>query len=322
MAYKSGDSYQLNAKLREGMELSEPEQQIVNGLDTGLPKLPARKGTLYRNIQFDGFGDQEARDAFVAQHSEGVLVTYPSYTSTSTAEDGYPLEGEYVVHMVIEGETGRDVAGYGNNSESEVLFGREKTFEVSRVETAADGTPTIYMTEVDVNGETDQSGETGSGDHGGRRARGTEEGNAPGGNQPDLQPVREASAGSEVQRASDGNSESDPVQEAGVQEVPAEVTTKVTVDENGHPYIHVEEVQSDGEQNGVGLHSEERGMAVRGVQEAHSVHGDVQSAPERNSEGDHVRESNLQGSGDQVTEDPPEPITTEEQISEKSDLGN
>ena len=224
LAYKSGGSYQLNAKLREGMELSELEQQIVDGLDTALPKLPAHKGTLYRNIGFDGFGDQEARDAFVAQHSEGALVTYPSYTSTSTAEDGYPVEGDYVVHMVIEGETGRNLAGYGNNSESEVLFERKKSFEVSKLTYDENGTPTIYMTEVIENAEIDQSGESRRGSSGGRVPRRAGERNSPGGSQPDLQPVREAGTGSEVQRASDGNSESDPVQGAGLQEVPAEVT--------------------------------------------------------------------------------------------------
>lgn len=226
LAYKSGGSYQLNAKLREGKELSETEQQIVSGLDTALPKLPARKGTLYRNIGFDDFGGKEEFDAFLALHSEGALVSYPAYTSTSTAIDGYPLEGEFVVHMVIEGETGRDLAGYGNNSESEVLFERRKKFEVTKITYNENGTPTIYMTEVITNGETDQRGESGSGSSGSRVPRGAEEGNSSGGDQPDLQPVRKEDAGSEVQRAPERDSRRDPVQRTGVQEVPAEVTTE------------------------------------------------------------------------------------------------
>lgn len=231
LAYKSGGSYQLNAKLRDSMELSELEQKIVDGLDTALPKLPAHKGTLYRNIGFDGFGDQEARDAFVAQHGVGMLVGYPAYTSTSTAVDGYPVEGDYVVHMVIEGETGRDLSGYGNNSESEVLFERRKKFEITNLTYDENGTPTIYMTEVITNAEIDQIGESVRGSSGGRVPRGAEEGNAPGGNQPDLQPVREAGTGSEVQRVPERDPRHDPVQGAGVQEVPAEVTTEEQIAE-------------------------------------------------------------------------------------------
>ena len=231
LAYKSGGSYLLNAKLREGVELSELEQQIVDGLDTALPKLPAYKGTLYRNIGFDRFGDQEARDAFVAQHSEGALVGYPAYTSTSTSIDGYPVEGKFVVHMVIEGETGRDLAGYGNNSESEVLFERRKKFEVTKLTYDESGTPTIYMTEVITNEESDQRGESGPGSPGGRVPRGAGERDTPGGNQPEVQPVREAGTGSEVQRASERDTRRDPVQDAGVREVPAEVTTQEQIAE-------------------------------------------------------------------------------------------
>lgn len=226
LAYKSGGSYQLNAKLRAGTELSDMEKQIVAGLDAALPKLPTHKGTLYRNIGFDGFGDQEARAAFVAQHSDGSLVTYSAYTSTSTAVDGYPVEGKYVVHMVIEGETGRNLSGYGNNSESEVLFEREKSFEVTKLTYDESGTPTIYMTEVIENGESDQGRESRTGSTGDRMPRGAGKRNSSGGNQSDLQPVREESAGSKVQRAPGRNPESNPVQEAGVQDVPAEVTTE------------------------------------------------------------------------------------------------
>ncbi len=61
----------------------------------------------------------------------------------STA-DGYDVEGDYVVHMIIEGEIGHDLEGYGNNDKLEVLFEREKSFIVDRIECSEDGVPTIY----------------------------------------------------------------------------------------------------------------------------------------------------------------------------------
>lgn len=229
--YKSSESYKVNAKLRDGVELTPVQERMVSLLDSALAKLPKVKGTVYRTLSFDDvFDAQEEYDAFLAQHIEGGFARYTAYTSASTKADGHPLaDGTKLgVTLEITGSNARNLDGFGNNFESEALFPRDTFF----------------------------------------------------------------------------------------------IIDKVTVDENGHPYIHMEEAQSNGEQNGVGLHSEERGVAVRGVQEAHSADGDVQSAPEGHSDGDHVRESNLQGSGDQVTEEPPEPITTEEQISEKSDLGN
>lgn len=155
MAYKSGGSYPLNASLRDGIALSEMAQQMVAGLDSALPKLPTYQEVLYRNIGFDDFADQKAFDDFLEQHSVGAVVAYPAYTSASISKDGYPVDGDYVVHMVIEGKTGRDLSGYGNNSESEVLFGRRKKFEVTEITYDENGVPTIYMTEVVTNGEVE-----------------------------------------------------------------------------------------------------------------------------------------------------------------------
>ena len=162
LSYKSGGSYLLNAKLREGWGLRKWEQDIADGLDRMLQKLPVHKGKVYRNIMFDGFGDQEARDAFMADYSPGAFVVYPAYTSTSTSPNGYHLDGRYVVHMEIESVNGRNVEGFGNNDESEILFPRESRFVIDRVAYDTDGTPTIYMTEVPYEGEGIQDASAGS----------------------------------------------------------------------------------------------------------------------------------------------------------------
>lgn len=148
LIYKSGGSYLLNAKLREDVALDEHEEAIVRSLDSALEKLPTYRGRVYRNIIFDGFGDKKARDAFVTSHVVGEIVPYFAYTSSSTAVDGYSLEGNFVVHIEIESTNGRNMEGYGNNFESEVLFPRESKFITNNVIYAADGTPTIYLTEA------------------------------------------------------------------------------------------------------------------------------------------------------------------------------
>ena len=158
ISYKSGGSYTLNAKLREGVELEDIEQEIVNALDKALEKLPVYNGKVYRNIQFDDFGDKAARDAYVAMHVVNEMISYGAYTSSSTAVDGYVLDGNYVVHHVIQSANGRNLEGYGNNSESEVLFPRTAYYVTDRIEYDSDGTPTIYLTEVSYGQQAETGG--------------------------------------------------------------------------------------------------------------------------------------------------------------------
>ena len=149
--YKSSGSYQLNAALRDGT-LSREQRRQVEALDRGLEKLPVYRGMVYRRLGFDSIGGQGALDAFLAEHQPGEIVGYPAYTSTSTSREGYTLDGDLTVTLVMESGAGRDLAGYGNNFESEVLFPRNRNFLVERVESDERGKPVIYMREVNENG--------------------------------------------------------------------------------------------------------------------------------------------------------------------------
>lgn len=133
LAYKSGGSYSLNAKLREKISLNKYEQRTVDGLDKALEKLPIYKGEVYRNISFDGLGDKAARDSYVAGHIVGDLVVYEAYISSSTSLEGYPIDGDFVVHHVIQSLSEKNLDGYGNNAESEVLFPRESQFITQKI---------------------------------------------------------------------------------------------------------------------------------------------------------------------------------------------
>ena len=147
LRYKSSESYTVNAKLRDGTELSAPEQRFVEQLTSALDKLSAYRGTVYRNLIFDGFGDAQALDAFLAQCREGSFFSGSSFISASTVENGYPVDGDYTVTLVIDGASARDVAGFGNNFENEVIFQRDADFLITKVETDSAGKPVVYMKE-------------------------------------------------------------------------------------------------------------------------------------------------------------------------------
>lgn len=162
ISYKSGESYKINAMLREGTrleDLSKADQEFVKNLDSALAKLPVFKGQIYRNLSFDDFGGKEEYDKFIAAHAKDYTIVYEAYTSTSTKADGYPVDGEYVAHLIIpESAHAHDMSGIGNNFESEALYERGVVFNVSRVVFDSNGVPTIYLKE-DVANEAGEHGQ-------------------------------------------------------------------------------------------------------------------------------------------------------------------
>ena len=156
LQYKSSESYKVNVKLRDGLPLTAAEEKMVADLDSALEKLPKVKGTVYRTLNFDAvFDPEEAFNAFMAQHFVGGFVTYNAYTSTSTKVDGYPLSdgAKHGVTLEILSQNARDLVGFGNNFESEVLFLRGTDFIIQTVTTDKNGHMHIVMEEVPVNAE-------------------------------------------------------------------------------------------------------------------------------------------------------------------------
>lgn len=157
--YKSSGSYKLNAAIRDG-RLDPAQEQAVAAMDRALAAMPVYRGRVYRRMSFDLSGP-ETLAAFLAEHEAGSIIVYPAYTSTSTSPDGYPVNGNLTVTLVIDGHSGRNIDGFGNNFESEILFPRESSFYIERMETDDQGKPVIYMREVAENGEGIQPGGTG-----------------------------------------------------------------------------------------------------------------------------------------------------------------
>ena len=160
LQYKSSESYKTNAKLRDGIDLTETEQTMVNELDRALEKLPSVDGTVYRTLNFDDvFDPKEEYEAFIAAHQEGDIVHYNAYTSASTKTDGYPLnEGaQYGVMLNISGQNAKDLSGIGNNFESEALFPRGTEFAVTKVAVDKNGHTHVYLEEVATDVQRNES---------------------------------------------------------------------------------------------------------------------------------------------------------------------
>ena len=205
VSYKGGGSYNLNAKLRAGAELTAEEAETVKNLDSALGKLPKYQGKVYRNISLDYLSESEYNE-FLQLHAEGEDVHYSAYTSTSISKEGYPIDGERVVHFEIESVTGADLDGYGNNFESEILIPRDAIFTVERIETGADGCPVIVMKEVSGNAEQIYPGTVGR--HSGRNTESGEGKSARRDSQPSMQQVHKEEQGtSGVQSLSERTSE-------------------------------------------------------------------------------------------------------------------
>lgn len=126
LAYISGGSYALNAKLREGIPLEPHEEETVRQLDGALKKLPVYRGEVVRALSFD---TTEEVKRFAKKHPVGEIVSYPAFTSSSVRQ-GY-AEHPTVIQR-IRSVSGRDLRQY-NAEEGEILFRRGTRFRITGV---------------------------------------------------------------------------------------------------------------------------------------------------------------------------------------------
>ena len=122
LSYISGESYKLNAKLREGIELTTSENLQMKLLDSAIEKMPKYKGLVERSLVFD----KTSLIKFASDHVIGTEVVYPAYTSASV-DSGYH---EFpTVLLRIKSKNGRDLREY-NKKEQEILFSRNSRFRI------------------------------------------------------------------------------------------------------------------------------------------------------------------------------------------------
>lgn len=159
ISYKSGDSYTLNGKLTARAELTEYQRKLRDNLDAALEKLPVYRGEVYRHYNFDDFGGFDAMQGFLRLFRKGKYIDLGGYLSCSTVRNEDRTQGEYTVNMVIQSENGRRLAGFGRNTENEILLPRDTQLVPYRMERMGKTSIRIYVRE-DTNGETGKTNDS------------------------------------------------------------------------------------------------------------------------------------------------------------------
>lgn len=159
ISYKSGDSYTLNGKLTARAELTEYQRKLRDNLDAALEKLPVYRGEVYRHYNFDDFGGFEAMADFLNLFRKGMVANQRGYLSCSTVSNEDRTGGKYTVNMVIQSESGRRLAGFGRNTENEILLPRNTRLVPYQMERVGPTSIRIYARE-EVNYETREADDT------------------------------------------------------------------------------------------------------------------------------------------------------------------
>lgn len=123
--YVSFDFYPINAKIREGLRLTEREQQMVSNLDAALEKIPRYKGNLSRSLYF---GHPDLVKKFLDGIKIGGEIGFQEFLSTTCGAELYNPDGE--IQIFIQNATkGHDITSI-NKRELEVLYERQQEFKV------------------------------------------------------------------------------------------------------------------------------------------------------------------------------------------------
>ncbi len=150
--------YILNERMIKGT-LVDGDLTVVNDIRNALLKLPEYSGRTYRNLKFTS---EEQYNNFLSEHTEGNTVELKAFTSASKLPNGYPLIGNGVVHLVIDGVSGRDISEtFGLPRQQEVVYLPSTKIEIKKVTIANDGNPLIFAQEV-ASSENIRTKETGS----------------------------------------------------------------------------------------------------------------------------------------------------------------
>lgn len=119
----------LNEKLRNGEQLTDYEQSLVDGLDSALDKAPEYEGDLKRSLEF--YSDEDL-NSFLKNCTEGNIITHLEYVSTTKSDEEYNPNGQVQI-TIINSKHGRDIS-YFNSEENEVLYQRGSRFRVVNME--------------------------------------------------------------------------------------------------------------------------------------------------------------------------------------------
>ena len=147
--YVKDFAYFINRKILQGT-LKKGEEQYISDIIKAFKKFPEYRGRTYRNVRFDlPWQPESAYGDFLSEYADGNTVLLRAFTSTSKIPNGYPVFGDKVVHLVIDGVSGRDIADtYGIPRQQEVVLLPGTAIKITQVTTANDGNVLIYAQEV------------------------------------------------------------------------------------------------------------------------------------------------------------------------------
>ncbi|MDE5671459.1 MAG: minor capsid protein [Eubacterium sp.] len=139
--YISSESYILNEKLRQGLPLTDDENNLIMNLDSALDKMPKYQGNLNRSLFFN---NEDDLNKFLKKHQVGNMVEYDEYIST-TFGNVYNPDGQIQIY-IANSKNGYDISLF-NKGEKEVLYKRNNRFTVDNI-IAKDGIINILLKEV------------------------------------------------------------------------------------------------------------------------------------------------------------------------------
>lgn len=122
--YMGSPSYNINAKLRQNLPLTDEDNIFIMNLDKALEKMPKYEGDLTRSLIFN---DENELNSFLKNHQVGAIVEYPSYTS-ATFGSIYNPKGEVQIY-IPNSKNGRNISSF-NTAEKEILYQRNSKFKV------------------------------------------------------------------------------------------------------------------------------------------------------------------------------------------------
>ncbi|MBR2896089.1 MAG: hypothetical protein IKC03_10610 [Oscillospiraceae bacterium] len=146
--YVGGDAYAWTSIQRgeDRYERTEYSDYWIEQLTNGLRKMPTFEGRTYRNLVFN---EKKDYNAFLREYALGEKVRLKAFSSASKVPNGYVAKDGFMVHLVIDGVSARDISeSYSVPSQQEVIFMPGTNLRIEFIGSANDGNLLIYAKEV------------------------------------------------------------------------------------------------------------------------------------------------------------------------------
>ena len=174
--YVGGSAYEWTSIQRGETQFDHTEYVDfwIDLATSGFEKMPSFTGRTYRNLVFKNTVDY---NEFLNIYAVGKEVSLNEFASASKNPNGYVVNDGHVVHLVIDGFSGKDISNsFGIPSQQEVVYLPGTKLHVDSIKIANDGNLLIFAQEVtsdgkDMGTDFEGSGESSSGADDPRRGR-------------------------------------------------------------------------------------------------------------------------------------------------------